>query len=120
MIETGSFFRHNIRPQHVDNPVPALPTAGDTKIPDDTWYPIERVVKHKKVDKKEYFLVKWLDSEGSQTWAPKQNVTQFAIDQYFVRKRNEAKGRENVRMTTINYESCLACVVLFMSVKLHV
>jgi len=61
------FLRHNIRPQHVDNLVPALPTAGDTMIPDDTWYPIERVVKLKKVGKKEYFLVKWLDSEGSQT-----------------------------------------------------
>jgi len=52
------FLRHNIKPQHVDNPVPTLPTTGVTKIPDDTWYPIERVVTHKKVGKKEYFLVK--------------------------------------------------------------
>ena len=36
--------------------------------------------------------------------------------------RNEMRRRdvENVRMTTINYESGVACVVLFMSVKLHV
>jgi len=86
-------LRHNISPQHIDNPVPALPTAGDTMIPDNTRYPIERVLKHRKVGKKEYFLVKWLDSKGSQTWEPGLNVTQFAIDQYFVQKRNEAKRR---------------------------
>jgi len=36
--------------------------------------------------------------------------------------RNGMRRRdiENVRMTTITHESCLACVALFMRVKLHV
>jgi len=49
------FLRHNIKPCQIDHPVPAVP--ADNALPDDTWFPIETLLSHKKVGKKVFYLV---------------------------------------------------------------
>jgi len=97
------YLRHNITPRHISrsqntpqsnssSPQPVLtqPTDGE-------WYAIDGLLNHKKVGKTNYYLVKWQDAKGSQTWEPENNVTQFAIDQYLVTKRQKAERKKQRR-----------------------
>jgi len=86
------YLRHNIKPKQVEDPLPKA-AEEDIVTPEDEWYPIERVLSHKKVGNKEFYRVRWLDDQASETWEPKENVTQFAIDQYFVEKRRKSTQR---------------------------
>ena len=63
----------------------------------DIRYPINRLVDHKKVGKKNHFLVQWCDSKGSRSWEPEDNVTQYAIDQYFIARHAKAKHSKKCR-----------------------
>ena len=78
-------------------PVSPPPVPATTKT-DDTWYSIEKLLNHKKVGKKDFYLVKWQDANGSQSWEPAENITQYAIDQYFIEKRAKAKRRKKRRV----------------------
>jgi len=86
------FLRHNIKPTEATKSV-STPVSDTTTTVDDTWYPIEKIMNHKKVSRKDYFLVKWLDLQGSRSWEPYENVTQYAIDQYYIEKRHKARKR---------------------------
>jgi len=93
------YLRHNIKPRQNGHPVPAVPadnmikeTDTDT-LPDDTWFPIEIILSYKKVAEKVFYRVKWLDSTGSRSWVPAENVTQYATDEHFVQKRSKSKQR---------------------------
>jgi len=90
-------LRHNLKPREVPKSLTEPPSDTMTST-DDTWYPIERLVGHKRVNRKDYFLVKWLDATGSRSWEPKDNITQYAIDQYFVEKKQKAKRRKKRRI----------------------
>ena len=91
------YLRHNIKPQ--DAPEPSLgPTLDETTTTDDTWYPIEKLLAHKMVDGKCYYRVQWLDADKSRTWEPKENVTQYAIDQYLIARKQTAKQRNKRRI----------------------
>ena len=68
----------------------STPVSDTSTTADDTWYLIEKILNHKKVSREDYFLVKWLDSQGSRSWEPYENVTQYAIDQYYIEKRQKA------------------------------
>jgi len=57
------------------------------------------LLDHKKVGKTIYYLVKWQDSKGAQTWEPEDNITQFAIDQYLIAKREKAKRKKKRRFS---------------------
>jgi len=67
------------------------PSSDTTTVTDDTWYPIERLLNHKKISNKDYYLVKWQDSSGSQSWEPAENITQYAIERYIIERRQKAK-----------------------------
>ena len=69
------------------------PSPDTTTATNDTWYPIDRPVNHKKFGKINHFLVQWLDSKRSTSWEPEDNATQYAIDQYFVETHAKAKRR---------------------------
>ena len=60
------------------------PSSDTTTVTDDMWYPIGRLLNHKKIGNKDYYLVKWQDSSGSQSWEPAENITQYAIEQYII------------------------------------
>jgi len=88
------YLRHNIKPKDATQLTPKSQSSTDlTTATDDTWYPIDRLLDHKKVGKKNRFLVQWLDSEASKSWEPEENVTQYAIDQYFITKHAKVKKR---------------------------
>ena len=84
------YLRHNITPKKTPDPVPPHP-ATTTGKSDDTWYTIQKLLSHKKIAQKDHYLVKWQD--GSKSWEPADNITPYAIDQYYVQKRDKAKRR---------------------------
>jgi len=59
------FLRHNIKPQRKDHSLSAEPESADNTIPNDTWFPIERLLSHKKIGNRVFYRVKWLDSTSS-------------------------------------------------------
>jgi len=76
--------------------MPAVPADGT--IPNDKWFPTERLLSHKKVvGKKVFYLVKWLDSAGSRAWIHEENVTQYAIDRHYVENRSKSRRRQKRR-----------------------
>jgi len=81
---------YNIKPKDVNNS-DSSPSSDTTIVTDDTWYPIERLLNHKKISNKDYYLVKWQDSSGSQLSKPAENITQYAIEQYIIERREKAK-----------------------------
>ena len=91
------FLHHNIKPKEV-NQSDSSPSSDTTTVTDDTWYPFERLLNHKKIGNKDYYLVKWQDSSGSQSWEPAENITQYAIEQYIIERREKAKRRRKRRV----------------------
>ena len=61
------FIRHNIKPQRKNDSDSAEPAPADKSIPNDEWFPIERLLSHKKKGNKVFYRVKWLDSGSSPT-----------------------------------------------------
>jgi len=61
------YLRHNIKPKQIEDPLPKA-AEEDIVTSNDTWYPIERVLIHKKVGNKEFYRVRWLDDQASETW----------------------------------------------------
>jgi len=51
--------------------------------------------RRKMQNKKEMFLVQWDDEQGSKSWVPAEDVTDFAIQQYY--KAKEAKKKKRRR-----------------------
>jgi len=64
------FLRHNIKPQQKNHSVSAEPAPADNSMPDDTWFPTERLLSHKKVGNKVFYRVKWSDSASAPSWGP--------------------------------------------------
>jgi len=87
MIETG--FSYGIILGHRRR----FPAPADNSLPDDTWFPIERILSHKKRGNKVFYRVKWADAASSPSWEASENVTQCAKDEYFIQKRDKAKQR---------------------------
>jgi len=92
------YMRHNITPKNIlqsqtitQSASASRPPSPPTQTNDDDWYTIEGLLNHKKVGIKTYYLVKWKDDKGSQTREPEENITQYAIDQYLIMKRDRAK-----------------------------
>jgi len=48
------FLRHNIKPTEV-NVSDSSPSSDTTTVTDDMWYPIERLLNHKKISNKDYY-----------------------------------------------------------------
>jgi len=55
------------------------------------WFKIDRICGKKKVNGKIYFLVRW--SDGTKSYEPRKNVTDYAINQYLVRTKQKQKRK---------------------------
>jgi len=98
------YLRHNITPKRTADPPPSVAqsvtspkTVSFDATADEEWYPIDRLLRRKRVKNTDYYLVQWQDSKGSQTWEPARNITQFAIDQFHVDKCRKSKGKTRSR-----------------------
>jgi len=91
------FLCHSIKPKEVIVSH-SSPSSDTTTVTDDTWYPIERLLNHKKISNKDYYLVKWEDSSGSQSCELVENISQYAIEQYIIERREKAKRRRKRRV----------------------
>ena len=87
------YLRHKIKPKDAATTT-SQHSSDSAKTTDDTWYPIDKLLDHKKVGKETHFLVQWLDSQGSKSWEPDDNITQCAIDQYFIARHPKTKRRK--------------------------
>jgi len=85
------FNRHDITPQSMLDS-PTSPTNDDTDT-DTDWCPIKEILKRKVQNRKEMFLVRWDDKEGSQSWVLADDVTDFAIQQYYKAKENKKRRK---------------------------
>jgi len=89
------YNKHNIRPR-AKSDSPSSPIQGDDA--DDTdadWCPIKKILSRRIQNKKEMFLVQWDDQQESRSWVPAEDVTDYAIQQYYKErdvKRNK-RGR---------------------------
>jgi len=89
------FHKHNISPKSTSgNPTPSI-NDDDT---DTDWCPIKEILSRKMQNGKEMFLVRWDDDHDSKSWVPAEDVTDFAIQQYYkekeVRKRKRRRRRQ--------------------------
>jgi len=91
------FIRHNIKPQQKDHSVSAEPAHADNLAPDDAWFPIEKLLSHKKRGNKVFYRVKWFDPASAPSWEEEHNVTPFAIEEYFIQRRNKSRRRRKRR-----------------------
>ena len=71
---------------------PTSPTNNDTDA-DTDWCPIKEILKRKVQNRKEMFLVRWDDQTGSQSWVLADDVTDFAIQEYYKAKEKKRNKR---------------------------
>ena len=69
------FNKHNIVPKStLDSP--SSPIKDDNT--DADWCPIREILNRKIQNKKDMFLVRWDDRQGSKSWVPAEDVTDYA------------------------------------------
>ena len=89
------YNRHNIKQANTSQalpPNPPIPPTDTTDASNDVWYVIDRLLDHKKSGKKTLYLVKWEDK--SRSWEPAENVTDFAINEYHIRREQRKKRKQ--------------------------
>jgi len=86
------YLRHNLKPKDAATST-SQHSSDSAKTTDDTWYPIDKLLDLKRVGKKTHFLVQRLHSQSSKSWEPDDNMTQYAIAQYFIAKHAKTKRR---------------------------
>jgi len=92
------YNRHNVKPRDVPRTTPTSSLTVPIDAPDtsnDVWYSIDRLLKHRKTGNKVFYLVKWQDN--TQSWEPAENITDFAIDEYNVRRDQQKQKRKTRR-----------------------
>ena len=87
------YLKHNITPTDILQPILADTTQSNDSQADDTWYASDCLLNDKMIGKRRFYLVKWQYSISPPSWEPQDNVSQFAIDQYFIRKRAKQRQR---------------------------
>jgi len=84
------FHKHNISPKlALDSP--SSPIKDDDT--DTDWCPIKQILNRKIQKKKEMFLVRWDDDHDSKSWVPAEDVTDYAIQQYYKGKEKKKRLR---------------------------
>ena len=61
------------------------------------WYEIADILNHKRVKGVLYYLVKWC--VGGRDWVPIHDITQRAIDEYYLKRQRLAQRRRKRRRT---------------------
>jgi Chromo (CHRromatin Organisation MOdifier) domain len=61
------------------------------------WFEIERSLKHRRRQGRDEFLVRWKNESPDQdSWVPRQDVTDFAIQQFYAtRTTNRGRHKQN-------------------------
>ena len=72
---------------------PSSNTQPDTT--DGAWYEIEDIIKHRKVKGVLHYLVKWKDA--GRDWVPVYDITQAALDAYYVKRQSRTRRRRRRR-----------------------
>ena len=89
------YHRHGITPKDMPSTASSQTTTTSTNdIVDstgDVWYSIDRLLKHKRSGNKVHYFVRWQDKSCS--WEPSENITDFAINEYYVRKEQQKKKK---------------------------
>jgi len=84
------FHKHNISPKlALDSP--SSPIKDDDT--DTDWCPIKQILNRKIQNGKEMFLVRWDDDHDSKSWVPAEDVTDYAIQQYYKGKEKKKRLR---------------------------
>ena len=86
------FNKHDIIPQSILDR-PTSPTNDDNTYTDTDWCPIKEILKRKVQNRKEMFLVRWDDQKESQSWVSADDVTDYAIQQYYKAKENKKRRK---------------------------
>jgi len=60
---------------------------------DTDWCPIKEILNRKVQNQKEMFLVRWDDQQGSKSWVSAEDVTDYAIQQYYKGKEKKKKHK---------------------------
>ena len=92
------YNRHNIKPDNVSHTLPPnspTPSIDTSDASNDVWYAIDRLLDHKKSGQKTLYLVRWQDK--TRSWEPADNVTDFAINEYHIRREQRKKRRQRRR-----------------------
>jgi len=92
------YNRHNITPKRVTQVTPPVSDTAPTNTADtsdDVWYAVDRLLDHRKSGGKILYLVKWQDQ--SRSWEPSENITDFAINEYNIRKQQIQDRRKKRR-----------------------
>ena len=84
------FNKHSIVPRSTLYSPSSHITDDNT---DTDWCPIKEILSRKMQNKKEMFLVQWDDQQGSKSWVPTEDVTDYAIQQYYKAKEVKKKKR---------------------------
>jgi len=80
---------------HATTPVNPLPVATGSNATDDRWFEITDILNHRRRGNAIYYNVRWAD--GSTTWLPRKDVTDYAIDIYWVNRTQRPRRRRKRR-----------------------
>ena len=84
-------------PQNQNKTQDQPPHASMSQEPDNTCYPVGKLLKSKFIKGIKHYLVRWADKSSRPSWEPTNNVThslkeQFHINMYKTsRKRNKKR-----------------------------
>jgi len=92
-IERDTFYKKNNAANATGDQPSADNSTSDSTNLGDGWFKINRVCGKKKVRGKLYFRVLWCD--GTKSFEPWENVSEYAINQYYVRTKQNQKRRRN-------------------------
>jgi len=88
-----TFYRTNVdKTNPADNTLSGGSQPTNSADLGDGWFQIDKICGRKKMNGKMYFLVKWAD--GTKSYEPRENVTEYAINQYLVRTKQRQKKRK--------------------------
>lgn len=62
------------------------------RVIDNTYYPVDKVIKIRNRAGKREFFVKWED--GTKSWEPEENLSQELVREYFVKHTKQGKKRK--------------------------
>ena len=59
----------------------------------DEWFTIDKIVKHKRVRSKDWYLVQWADND-SQSWIQRKDISDCAIQEYYKTRSRKKRKRK--------------------------
>ena len=73
------------------------PLNRTPKEKNNTWYPVERLLKSKLIRGIRHYLVRWADKTSKPSWEPVINITPSLIEQFHINKYNTSRRKGKKR-----------------------